>query len=351
MLKPVDSNGRRQSNDSALPVDLRRSLSSRRILVTGATGFIGTNLVRVLAGNGLRCRGLVRKNSSREILQPWFDSLDLVTGDTLDRDSLVESCREIDLCIHAAGTNAMNLTQAQLREIIVPTTRNLLEACFQQRVRKVVFISSCETIGTTNSPDQLLSEDEPYNSENDSLLFAAPYHEAEEIVAGTVRKGLDVSIVNLLYVMAPGDPGKLFEGILSMGWLAYAMQGGFSLSLVDSVVEALLEAAVKGAPGQRYMLAGENVTYQDFTDRLRRAGGRRGPVLRVPNAIAKLASSLPGIPAHVREILHYAGKYLYYDCKRAKQDLGYRPSDLDSVIDAVLNGSPRTPPGAHRKIR
>jgi len=334
-----------------LPADLWQSLKGRRVMITGAAGFIGTNLVRALAEHGIRCRGLVRQTSNRQILHSWSQHVDLVVGDALVPDTLFESCNGIDLCIHAAGTNAMNLTQSELRQIIVPATQNLLEACFRRGVRKVVYISSCETIGATNDPARKLNEEERYDPRNDSLLFAAPYHEAEEIAAGYVRKGLDVSIVNLLYVMAPGDRGKLFDGILSMGWLGYAMRGGFSLSLIDSVVEALLAAGVKGAPGQRYMLAGENVTYRDFTRRLRRAAGRLGPVLEVPDLLAKAASSVPAVPPHVREILKYSGKYLYYDCNKAKLDLGYQAPSLDSVIRAVLLGTPRTPPEAHRKIK
>lgn len=336
---------------SILPADLRQILGSRRILVTGATGFIGTNLIRTLAEHEIRCRGLVRQTSNRQILQRWSQHVDLVSGDTLVPDSLFEASTGIDLCIHAAGTNAMNLTQRELKDIIVPGTRNVLEACFRGGVRKVVYISSCETIGATSSPDQMLNEEECYDPRNDSLLFAAPYHEAEEIVAGYVSTGLDVSIVNLLYVMAPGDRGKLFDGILNMGWLGYAMRGGFSLSLIDGVVEALLAAGVKGAPGERYMVAGENVTYRDFTRRLRRAAGRRGPVLQLPDLLAKAAASAPGVPPHLREILKYSGKYLYYDCKKAVGALGYQAPALESVIQAVLQGIPRTPPDAHRKIQ
>lgn len=342
---------RRIPATSVLPAELREGLVGRRILVTGATGFIGTNVIRTLAEQGICCRGLVRQTSNRQTLDSWSQHIDLIIGDTLVPDSLSESCSGIDLCIHAAGTNAMNLTQSELRKIIAPTTQNVLEACIHHGVRKVVYISSCETIGATSSPDRLLNEQAPYNPRNDSLLFAAPYHEGEEIVARYVGRGLDVSIVNLLYVMAPGDRGKLFDGILNMGWLGYAMRGGFSLSLIDGVVEALLAAGVKGVPGQRYMVAGENVTYRNFTRRLRLAAGRRGPVMQVPDLLAQAASRLAAMPLYLREVLKYSGKYLYYDCTKASQDLGYRVPALDTVIQTVLQGTPRTPPDAHRKIR
>lgn len=324
-------------------------LAGRRILVTGATGFIGAHLIRALAGRGLRCRGLVRATSRREILAPWSEHVELVTGDARDLDSLVRACEGIDLCLNAAGTNDMSLTQAAMHEIIVPTTRNLMEACRRQGVRKVVTISSCETLGVTHSAERQLDERAPYDPANDHLLFAVPYHQAEEIVAQYVAGGLDVSMVNLLYVMSPGDPGQLFDGILGMGRIAVAMGGGFSLSLIDDVVAMLLAAATRGAPGARYMVAGENVTYVDFTRRLRRAGGRKGIVVRIPDWLAWTLIRLPFVPTQARELLRYSGKYLYYDCSRARNELGYQMPSLDQVIDSVLHGTPRFALSAHRK--
>ncbi|MFL6197244.1 MAG: NAD-dependent epimerase/dehydratase family protein [Thermoanaerobaculia bacterium] len=325
------------------------ALSGRRILVTGATGFIGANLIRVLAEAGLRCRALVRPGSRREILAPWAESVELVVGDARDLASLLAACEGIEVCLHAAGSNDMSLTQPELRQILVPATSNVLEACNRQGVRKVVSISSCETLGASASPGQLMTERASYDPGNDGLLFAAPYHEVEEIVAGHVARGLDVSLVNLLYVMAPGDRGQLFDGILRMGWLGVALGGGFSLSLIDGVVDALLTAAVRGGPGERYMVAGENVTYQAFTRGLRRAAGRNGPVLRVPDALARAVARLPVVPRQTREVLNYAGKYLYYDCGKARDVLGYQVPPLERVIEEVLHGTPRIPPRAHRK--
>lgn len=328
---------------------MEADLAGRRILVTGAAGFLGANLVRVLAGRGLRCRGLVRSSSPRHVLAPWADAVDLVEADLRDPEATFEACEGIDLCLHAAGTNDMGKTQAEMHDILVPTTASLLAACRLQKVSKVVVISSCETLGVSPSPDRTLDETARYDPRHAELLFAAPYHEVEEMVAREVAGGLDVSLVNLLYVMAPGDRGQLFDGILGMGRVAFAMAGGFSLSHVDDVVDALLAAGVHGRPGERYMLAGENVTYRDFTRRLRARAGKKGPVLEIPRGLARAAARLPGVPRTMREVLLYAGHYLYYDCAKAERELGYRVATLDRVIDDVLHGQPRTEPRAHRK--
>lgn len=324
-------------------------LAGRRILVTGAAGFLGSNLVRVLSDRGLRCRGLVRASSPKEILAPWAAAVDLVEGDLHDPAVALAACADIDLCLHAAGTNDMGKTQAEMREILVPTTTNLLAACRRQGVAKVVVISSCETLGVSSSPERLLDETAPYDPRHAELLFAAPYHEVEQAVAREVAAGLDVSLINLLYVMAPGDRGQLFDQILAMGRFAFALAGGFSLSHVDDVVAALLAAGQHGRPGERYMLAGENVTYREFTRRLRARVGKRGPVVTIPRAVARIAARLPGVTRTMREVLLYAGNYLYYDCTKAERELGYRAATLDRVIDDVLQGTPRTEPRAHRK--
>jgi dihydroflavonol-4-reductase len=306
-----------------------------RILIVGASGLLGANLARALAQRGLRARCLVRPTSDRTKLAPHVADADIVTGDVLDPASIEPHFRGVDVCFHLSGTVDMGRPRAEVDRLIAGGGRTVLEHCRRHGVAKVVAVSTGETIGVCRRPDDACDETRPFDPRNEALYFGGPYHRLEQAIAEHVQGGLDVSIVNLLYVIDASDKTGLFRKILG-GKRAPTIAGGISLSWIDDITAAMIAAAERGRAGERYMLAGENATWQDIFERVRRRGGRPGGVVRVPTAVARMVEWLHLGPPALREMLAYAGVFLYYDCAKAQRELGYRVTPLDQIIEQVF---------------
>lgn len=315
-----------------------------RVLIVGASGLLGSHLARALTGRGIRPRCLVRPTSDRSRLAGIGDA-ELVTGDVLDPASIAPHFAGIDVCFHVSGTVDMGRPRDEADRLIAGGGRAVIDACRAHGVAKLVAVSTGETIGVCRRPDDAADEARPFEPRNADLYFGGPYHRLEQAIAEAVAGGLDACTVHLLYVMDAADKTGLFRRILR-GKRAPTIAGGISLAWIDEVIAAMLAAAERGRAGERYMLAGENATWQDIFERVRRRGGRPGGVMRVPTAVARTVEWLHlGSPA-LREMLSYAGAFLYYDCAKARRELGYTAMPLDQIIERVFAGGGASLPEA-----
>jgi dihydroflavonol-4-reductase len=312
-----------------------------KILVTGATGFVGSHVVRKLLEAGHSVRILRRQISSVKILEGL--KVETVLGDVTDRNSVFQAVDGCEAVFHVAGhVSFWRGTREIQNRINVGGTRNAVEACLSHKVRRLVHTSSIAAIG--RAPDgEIGDETIPYNwwpyrlNYNNSKFFA------EEEVRRGIEKGLDAVIVNPAIVFGPGDlnlnaGAMVFQA--ARGRLKIYPQGGGCTCSVEDVAEGHVLAFDKGRTGERYILGGKNYSWRDLFSMICEVVGQPPPKIPLPTAAMKafgfFADALSRVthkePAVTPETARITPFKVFYSSDKAVRELGYRISPFRDTI-------------------
>lgn len=311
------------------------------VLVTGATGLLGNNLVRHLLSHGQHVRVFLRETSPRVPI----DGLDveIFYGDIRDSESIDAACKGVDLVIHAAGYVYPGLRHADLvYSINITGTRNVSRASLRSNTR-MVYISSLSALGIGNREHPA---DEEATFDGLQTPYATSKRQAEDVVHEYIRHGLSASIVNPGYMFGPWDwkpsSGKLLCEAATR-FIPLYPRGGNNFCDVRDVVEGVLLAAERGENGRRYILGGDNLPYRDlfkiFSDVTgsRRPWAPLGPVIKtIAGSFGDLWGYLTGNELNVNSsILSTASLPLYYSSARAERELDYRHRPVRQAVEAA----------------
>ena len=272
-------------------------------LVTGATGFVGSAVVRALLARGHPVRVLARPNSDRRNLAGL--AVEIAEGAMEDPSSLARAVAGCRYVYHVAADYRIWVPDpAPMFRANVDGTRDLLTAALEAGAERVVYTSSVATLGLVAGG----SADEETPSRLDDMI--GPYKRskfvAEEVARRLAReRGLPVVIVNPSTPVGPGDIKPTPTGRLiveaARGQMPAFVDTGLNIVHVDDVAEGHLAAAEKGRIGERYILGGENLALAEILAGVAQAVGRRPPWLRVPHSVlfpvaigAELAARITG---------------------------------------------------------
>ncbi|MBM2842490.1 MAG: Epimerase protein [Anaerolineales bacterium] len=298
------------------------------ILVTGATGFIGSQLCRALAAEGRHVRALHRRTSSLKALDGV--AVDLHVGDILDPASLEPALRGVSLVFHAAAQSAYWRRPQDVLQAAVDGTRNVVEAARRAGVRRVVLTSSVAALGVP-AAGELLDEAHPFNLPPGRFLYGFSKARSEEAARQAAGSDLELVIVNPSIVLGAGDVNRISGSIIlesARGRAFVYTDGGANYVHIDDVTAGHLAAAARGRPGERYILGGENLTHRQALTEVARVVGRRPPWLRIPGGLVPpLASALDLVGRAVTTPLNGAQlrmsrHRLWVDTSKSHSDLG-----------------------------
>lgn len=316
-----------------------------KVLVTGSTGFIGTELTAELERRGRAVRALVRSRSDRRGLAG--PGIEQVPGDVLEIESLrraMAGCGEVH---HLAGyARNWAADPATYHRINAEGTRNVLEAARQTGVRRVVVASSIVALGPT--PPGAVADETAARLLPPLTEYEASKLEAEREAMGGVARGLEALVVNPTRVFGPG---KWTEGnsvsrlvdLYDRGRMPFLLDGGRSVgnyAYVSDLVAGFIAAMERGRPGERYILGGENASLRHLLDLVDRASGRRHLRLPLPATLARAfarmerwrAEWLGGYPLITPGWLETFLRHGAFSCAKAERELGYRITPLAEGI-------------------
>jgi dihydroflavonol-4-reductase len=313
-----------------------------KVLITGATGFLGSHLCRQMAAGGFQVTALHRPDSYTGALQ----GLDLKfrTGDLNDARSLADAVEGQDAVIHAAAIIGDAAGQ-RLYNTNVDGTRLMARICREQKVRRLVHVSSVSAIGIP--PAGVVADERfPFNLENSGLNYHLSKKRAEEAVLEEAERGLEVVIVNPSWIF--GLHGKRFRGsdevykVCRSPLMPY-FPGGLCIVHVDDVVAGIVSALHRGKTGNRYILGGENLTYREFARRCASTLGlKRYPVPVWPVVTRVAMRLLPKrFPAGYRYISEGSQ---CYSSEKAKSALGYQWRPFESILTECVSFRKRPQP-------
>jgi dihydroflavonol-4-reductase len=304
-----------------------------KTLVTGGTGFVGANVVRMLLQRGTEVRALVRPRSDTQNL----DQLDveLVAGDLRDRGSLEAALEGCDTVYHVAAMYALWAPNPkEIYDSNVTGTVNLLEAAGRAGVEKIVYTSSVATIGLPKDGTPG-TEEVPLPPEDLVSDYKRSKYLAEQEVLQYVRRGLPVVIVNPSFPVGPWDVKPTPSGQIIVNFLrgkipAY-VDTGLNVVDVEDVAIGHIMAAEKGRIGERYILGHANLTLPALFQLLEQVSGMRAPRIRIPYGFAYLSACVSECVArtitHRPPFVTLAGvrlsrKRMFFDASKAVRELG-----------------------------
>ncbi|KAJ1397407.1 hypothetical protein SESBI_31840 [Sesbania bispinosa] len=320
-----------------------------KVLVTGASGYLGGRLCDALLLQGYSVRVLVRPTSDLSALP---SPSEIFYGDITDYSSLLAALSDCSVVFHLAALVEPWLPDpSKFSSVNVGGLKNVLEAMKQtDTVEKLIYTSSFFALGPTKGG----IADE--NQVHDEKVFCTEYEKskvaADKIAVQAASEGVPIV---LLYPGVIYGPGKVTAGNVVARMLVERFNGRlpgyigygndkFSFSHVDDVVEGQIAAMKKGQPGSRYLLTGENASFKQVFDMAAVITDTKKPMLSIPLWVieaygwvlvlfSRITGKLPFISPPTVHVLRHQWEY---SCEKAKKELDYKPRSLREGLAEVL---------------
>ena len=319
-----------------------------KILVTGATGYVGHQLALTLAENGNEVHVLVRNPASVNV--PPHKNIRVFTGDITNPQSITTAIRGCKQVYHTAARVGLWANDPSVfYDVNVEGTRNVLDAALQTGVEKSVFTSTCGVIGPSlNEP---MSEKDPRIA-----CFGLDYELSkkmgEDLVFQYAKEGMNAVVVCPSKVYGPGNishsltANAMIDKFLKKRIAFIPSPGSYKIccAFIDDIVNGHLLAMKKGRTGEKYILGGINISYHEFFDRIRTISSCKGRIIQLKkNTIKgwallqalnhKITGSHPNLT--VKSIEHLLCNYTF-SSEKASRELGYTITPLEEALNKTI---------------
>src|SRR6266568_3647170 len=308
-----------------------------KAFVTGATGFVGSHVARVLTEQGADLRLLIRSSSDPKNIEGL--KAERVVGDLCDPSSLEKGISGCDVVFHVAADYRLWIRDpAQMYRANVEGTRTILEAARKNSVRRVVYTSSVGTIGLTSNR-HLADENSPVVLENMIGHYKRSKFMAEQVALDAGQKNAGTNSMDVV-VVKPTPTGRIIVDFLKEKFPAY-VDTGLNLVDVTECARGHVAALEKGRSRERYILGGENLTLKQILDKLAEITGLPSPKVRVPYAVALAAGVVDEIitgrilrrePRATVEAVQMSRKKMFVTSAKAERELGWKVVPVDGSL-------------------
>src|ERR1700693_993625 len=311
--------------------------------VTGATGFLGSHVARVLADQDADLRLLVRATSNLRNLEGL--KAETAIGDLRDAGSLEKAMSGCDTVFHVAADYRLWVRDpAEMYRSNVDGTRAILEAARKNGVRRVVYTSSVATVGFTGNGHPA-DEDYPVSLADMIGHYKRSKFMAEQVALEAGRGEMHVVVVNPTTPVGeqdvkPTPTGRIVVDFLKRKFPAY-VETGLNLVDVRECARGHVSALEKGRTGERYILGGENLTLKQILDKLAVITGLPSPRIRVPYVLA-LATGVVDqvVTGHIRgrepratiDAVRMGRKKMFVSSSKAERELGWKTVPVDAAL-------------------
>jgi len=311
--------------------------------VTGATGFLGSHVARVLSDQGANLRLLVRPTSNLKNLQGL--NAETATGDLRDAASLEKAISGCDTVFHVAADYRLWVRDPnEMYRSNVEGTRALLEAARMNAVRRIVYTSSVATMGFTSSGSPA-DEDSPVSLADMIGHYKRSKFLAEQVAIEAGRNGMQVVTVNPTTPIGeqdikPTPTGRIVVDFLKRKFPAY-VETGLNLVDVKECARGHIAALEKGKSGERYILGGENLTLKQILDKLGAITGLPSPSIKLPYFFAFATGVvdemitgrlLGGNPRATIDTVRMGKKMMFANSAKSERELGWKIVSVDSAL-------------------
>ena len=333
---------------------MRIGFAAVRVFVTGATGFIGGEVVRQLRERGDEVVCLVRSPEKAAKLTEL--GCTLIEGDLGDAEAIRKGMEGCDAAIHAAAMYEVGIPASQhpaMWEANVAGTERVLTAAREAGLPKLVYVSTVGVFGNTHH--KVVDESYEHPGREFTSYYEETKLEAHRIAKRAIADGLPAILVQPGGVYGPGDTSQvadLLEQFLAgkLPLLPFP-ELGICLTHVEDIAAGILLALDKGKIGETYVLSGPVTTMRDAIEVVAGLSGRKAPKRAMPVVLMKamtpigpLVGKLMGQPPNLRELISSAdGVTFWATHEKATRELGYAPRGMEEGMRQTLEGDDRFP--------
>lgn len=311
------------------------------VLVTGASGFLGSRLVERLHEVGFEVRTLGRQSEA----PPRLTKLGIkhIQADILDPSSLAVPLTGVGAVFHLAGLVSYRRADYDLLyKTNVIGTRNIMKACLDAKVERVINMGSIAGMGIPK-PDTIGTEELEYNLKGHGLHYCDTKYEAEQEALRMAKAGLSVLSLNPGITFGEGDTHPHHHTIfrfMHSGWLIGYPSGGVMFSDIEDVVSACLSSLVRGEPGQRYVVGSANMTFKEAGETLAAVLGGRKPIVELPGWLCECAgivceSTFPLLgkkPSLTWQVAWLSQHKIFFSSDKAIKELGLKQTPFEETL-------------------
>ncbi|HMJ71367.1 MAG TPA: NAD-dependent epimerase/dehydratase family protein [Cyclobacteriaceae bacterium] len=314
--------------------------------ITGASGVVGSAIVRQLSQQNIKTRSIIRSAKTPGLLSSMKDLTEIAEADVLDMAGLIKAVDGVDAVVHAAGFVSFNPRRKnRIFDINVEGTRNVVNACLVHKTNKLVHISSVAALGKQR-PGAIINEDSRWISGSATSDYSHSKYLSELEVYRGQEEGLNVSIVNPSVVLAAGDGQRSSSRLLGYVWRQRPFFTNFKLNYVDArdvaeIVTRILKDSSGEFNGERFIANAGSVpvkkVFQLIAERLK----KRAPGIHIPVGLAKAAARLEeirtlitgGEPVISRQSVRLLREEVVFENAKAKKILGMEFQTLENTLD------------------
>jgi dihydroflavonol-4-reductase len=314
-----------------------------KAFVTGATGFLGSHVARVLGEQGADLRLLVRSTSNLRNLEGI--KAETATGDLRDSSSLEKGMSGCDTVFHVAADYRLWVRDpAEMYRSNVDGTKAILDAARKNGVRRVVYTSSVATVGFTGNGHPA-DEDSPVSLADMIGPYKRSKFMAEQLAMEAGGSGVHVVVVNPTTPVGeqdvkPTPTGRVVVDFLKRRFPAY-VETGLNLVDVRECAVGHVVALEKGRPGERYILGGENLTLKQILDKLGEISGLPSPKVKLPYVFAFATGIVDEAitgrllhrePRATVDSVRMGKKKMFASCAKAERELGWKIVPVEGAL-------------------
>ena len=321
----------------------------KKVLVTGATGFLGQHLIKRLLQENISVRALYRDEKKIAAIplplgKRLGDGLEWIKGDVLDIFSLEDAMKDCEEVYHCAAVVSFSKKdEARMMKTNVEGTANVVNECVTAGVKKLLHVSSVASLGRTET-SKLISEKHKWEDNKLNTRYAVSKHKAEMEVWRGVAEGLNAVVIYPTMIFGPGDwnenTSKLFQTVFK--GLKFYPVGGNGMSDVRDVCDIAFQLMQSEIVNERFVVCGTNWTYKDFFFEVADALGKPRPTIKLNPSTAIIGARVLSLlslfgkePLVTVESARTSSNTFFYDGAKVSQALNFKYRDFNDTIKWV----------------
>jgi dihydroflavonol-4-reductase len=312
------------------------------VAVTGANGLLGSYIVRKLIAEEIPFVAIRRKGSDTSLLEDLAAKIEWREADVLDPVALEEVFQNVTQVIHAAAVVSFNARRArEVMDINVQGTRNVVNACLEKEIKRLVHISSVAALGRQKG-QTLIDESNKWITSPLNSTYAESKYLAELEVARGQEEGLSTVIINPSVILAPADWNKSSAQLFQYVWnqKPFYMDGYMNYVDVRDVADVAFQLLHDEVQGQRFIVSAGKISFYDFFKMLGHFFKKKAPSVKPPKSILNVVARLESFrtlftgkePLVTRETVRLAGTEFLYNNRKVRKELDFEFQPIDKTL-------------------